>query len=136
MTGRRLCQRVLHAGDELKAVIGESHRRERGCSCRDGVGQGRARRKTHEWWMRPDIVAAGRAHGNDLSEDAVWGGVCERVCQRWRRIARESSVVKRRKRDEKWAAYEAGMIKPRVLEGHNGIIYASSHSGAGRQDLL
>ena len=31
----------------------------------------------------------------------------------------ESAPVKRRKRDGQWAAYEAGVTKPRDLEGHN-----------------
>ena len=50
--------------------------------------------------------------------EVLWSGECERVCQRWRRIVREGSLVQRRKREERWASYNAGVIKPRVLEGH------------------
>ena len=53
----------------------------------------------------------------NVSFEMLWGGVCARVCQRWRQIVRESTLVKRRKQDEKWMAYEAGLIKPRVLKG-------------------
>jgi hypothetical protein len=34
----------------------------------------------------------------------------------------ESAPVVRRKREGRWAAYESGEIKPRVLEGHNGPV--------------
>ena len=47
----------------------------------------------------------------------LWDGL-ERVCQRWKRIVRESYLVKRRKREERWEAYEAELITPDVLEGH------------------
>ena len=47
--------------------------------------------------------------------EALWNGVCERVCQRWERIVRDSTAVERRKRDGKWAAYEAGTIGPRII---------------------
>jgi len=53
-----------------------------------------------------------------LPFDVLWSGACKRVCQRWARLT-ESAPVKRRKRDGCWAAYEAGLIKPRELEGHN-----------------
>ena len=46
------------------------------------------------------------------------GGVCELVCQRWGRILRESALVKRHKQEGNWVAYEKGVIKPEVLEGH------------------
>jgi WD40 repeat protein len=48
----------------------------------------------------------------------LWSGVCDRVCLRWARLM-ESTPVQRRKRDGRWAAYEAGVIEPRELEGHN-----------------
>ena len=54
----------------------------------------------------------------------LWGGELERVCQRWRRIVKESSLVKRRKRDERWEAYEAQLITPRVLKGHTDEVFA------------
>jgi hypothetical protein len=44
----------------------------------------------------------------------LWNGVCERVCQRWARLA-ESAPLRRRKRDERWAAYAAGLITPHSL---------------------
>jgi WD40 repeat protein len=53
-----------------------------------------------------------------LPGDVLWGKVCERVCQRWARLM-ESALVKRCKRDGRWAAYEAGVIEPRELEGHD-----------------
>jgi WD40 repeat protein len=58
-----------------------------------------------------------------LPFEVLWGGVCERVCLRWARLI-ESAPVKRRKRDGRWAAYEAGVIKPRELEGHTECVYA------------
>ena len=62
-----------------------------------------------------------------VSVEMLWGGECERVCKRWRRIVGESSLVKRRKQAERWEAYAAGVIKPRVLDGH---------SRSGWQDIL
>ena len=56
--------------------------------------------------------------------EALWDGVCERVCRRWGRIARESILVTRRKQDERWVAYEAGIISPRRLEGHKAGVSA------------
>jgi WD40 repeat protein len=53
-----------------------------------------------------------------LPFEVLWSGACKRVCRRWARLT-ESAPVKRRKRDVRWAAYEAGVIKPRELEGHN-----------------
>ena len=50
--------------------------------------------------------------------EVLWDGVCERVCQRWRRIVMESTQVTRRKRDDRWAAYNARIIKPQRVEGH------------------
>ena len=37
---------------------------------------------------------------------------------------RESSLVKRRKREERWVAYEAMMIAPRELQGHANSVWA------------
>jgi WD40 repeat protein len=68
----------------------------------------------------------------------LWSGACERVCQRWARLMESASIV-RRKRDGRWTAYEAGVIKPRTLEGHtdnivlalaiglDGKVYSASH---------
>jgi hypothetical protein len=53
-----------------------------------------------------------------LPFEVLWSGACERVCLRWSRLM-ESAPVTRRKREGRWAAYEAGLIKPRDLEGHN-----------------
>jgi hypothetical protein len=36
----------------------------------------------------------------------------------------ESASIVRRKRDGRWAAYEAGAIKPRTLGGHTDTVYA------------
>jgi WD40 repeat protein len=53
----------------------------------------------------------------------LWSGACERVCQRWARLMESASIV-RRKQDGRWAAYEAGAIEPRRLEGHTGDVRA------------
>jgi len=58
-----------------------------------------------------------------LSFATLWSGACERVCQRWARLMASVSIV-RRKRDGRWAAYEAGTIKPRGFEGHTGNVWA------------
>ena len=42
----------------------------------------------------------------------------------WRRIVRESSLVKRRNQEGKWTAYEAGIINPRVLRERAHYVYA------------
>jgi WD40 repeat protein len=52
-----------------------------------------------------------------LPFEVLWSGVCECVCLRWARLT-ESASLKRRTRAGRWAAYEAGLIKPRELEGH------------------
>jgi WD40 repeat protein len=54
---------------------------------------------------------------------ALWSGACERVCQRWARLMESASIV-RRKREGRWAVYEAGTIKPRRLGGHMGTVLA------------
>jgi WD40 repeat protein len=53
----------------------------------------------------------------------LWSGACERVCQRWARLMESASIV-RRKREGRWAAYAAGSIKPRTMEGHTSTVYA------------
>jgi len=58
-----------------------------------------------------------------LPFEVLWSGVCERVCLQWARLAK-STPVQRRKRDGRWAAYEAGLIMPRDLEGHTGYVRA------------
>jgi hypothetical protein len=58
-----------------------------------------------------------------LPFEVLWSGACDHLCQRWARLM-ESAPVKRRKRDGRWAAYEAGVIKPRKLEGHTGYVRA------------
>jgi WD40 repeat protein len=45
----------------------------------------------------------------------LWSRVCERVCQRWARLAKCASL-RRRMRVGRWAAYKARVIKPRELE--------------------
>ena len=37
----------------------------------------------------------------------LWSGACERVCRRWKQLI-ESALIVRRKREKRWAAYEAG----------------------------
>ena len=61
---------------------------------------------------------------------------CERVCQRWRRIVRESSLVKRRKQDERYVGGVRG--RNNQASGTRGACQCcqSFYSGAGRQDLL
>jgi hypothetical protein len=50
--------------------------------------------------------------------ESVWrGGACERVCLRWVRLMK-SAPIERRKREGRWAAYDAGVIEPRELVGH------------------
>jgi WD40 repeat protein len=58
-----------------------------------------------------------------LPFEVMWSGECDRVCLRWARLM-ESAPVKRRKLDGRWAAYEAGVIKPRKLEGHTADVIA------------
>jgi len=53
----------------------------------------------------------------------LWRGALERVCKRWARLMQESTLAKR-KRDARWAAYEDGVIKPRVFSGHTKTIWA------------
>jgi hypothetical protein len=76
-----------------------------------------------------------------LPFEVLWSGVCERVCLQWARLT-ESASVKRRKRDGRWAAYEAGLIKPRELEDwqqiglrllcHRAKVHCSHPRGVGR----
>jgi hypothetical protein len=58
-----------------------------------------------------------------LPFEVLWSGVCERVCLRWARLMK-SAPVTRRKREGRWAAYEAGAIKPRELAGHTNPVCA------------
>jgi hypothetical protein len=53
----------------------------------------------------------------------LWNRGCERVCQRWAQLMQSAHIV-HRKRDGRWAAYEARGIKPQVLEGHTGDVNA------------
>jgi hypothetical protein len=50
-----------------------------------------------------------------LPFETLRGGACQRVCRRWARLM-ESTPVKRRMRDGRWAAYEDGVIEPHALE--------------------
>jgi WD40 repeat protein len=58
-----------------------------------------------------------------LSFATLWSGASERVCQRWARLMESASIV-RIKRHGRWAAYEAGVIKPRTVKGLTGDVYA------------
>jgi len=50
--------------------------------------------------------------------ESVWRGeACERVCLRWVRLMK-SAPIERRKREGRWAAYDAAVLKPRELVGH------------------
>jgi hypothetical protein len=53
----------------------------------------------------------------------LWSGACKRVCRRWNQLM-ESAPIVRRKREGRWAAYEAGVIQPRRLEGHTANVCA------------
>jgi hypothetical protein len=66
-----------------------------------------------------------------LPFEALWGGVCERVCLRWARLMK-SAPVTRRKREGRWAAYEAGA--ERACGTHKPC--PCSRSGTGWRDLL
>lgn len=60
----------------------------------------------------------------ELPVEVFWNGVGERVCRRWKRILRENLAIKRRKHEQRWKAYDAGIIKPRILNtGHAGTIW-------------
>jgi hypothetical protein len=65
-------------------------------------------------------------------------GACERVCQRWAKLM-ESSPVKQRIRDGRWAAYESGAIQARPLEGYGEHVWSlavgsNGHVYAGFKD--
>ena len=49
-------------------------------------------------------------------------GTCERVCTRWARLMESTSI--QREREGRWAAYEAGTIKPWALRGHTDTVWA------------
>jgi WD40 repeat protein len=77
-----------------------------------------------------------------LSSAPLWSGACERVCQRWARLMENASIV-RLKRNRRWAAYEAGVIKPRRLEGHTGAVWTLAvgldgkvYSGSGDKTIM
>jgi hypothetical protein len=59
-----------------------------------------------------------------LSFVTLWSGATERVSQRWARLMESASIVRRKRGNERWAAHEAGMIKPHRLEGHTSAVYA------------
>jgi WD40 repeat protein len=103
---------VLRRRRQSKAVRAEmaSARRELNALVKAPVSGGR---DPFEWLPDELIVMIMLM----LSFEVLWSGACERVCQRWARLM-ESAPVKRRKRDGRWAAYEAGLIEPRELDGH------------------
>lgn len=47
--------------------------------------------------------------------DALWGGKVERVCRRWRRIARSTHQRLHRHTARRWSAYESGSLTPMKL---------------------
>lgn len=53
---------------------------------------------------------------------ALWN-VLACVCRRWKRIVRNSPILKKRRKEERWTAYEKGEIEPRVLKGHTAAVY-------------
>jgi hypothetical protein len=70
-----------------------------------------------------------------LPFEVLWRGVCNSVCQRWARLM-ESAPVKWRKRDGRWAAYEAGLIKPRVYMGPKPHVERVTHLAVGQNGKL
>ena len=47
--------------------------------------------------------------------EALWHGVCAVVCQRWARLVK-SAPIQQHKRDGRWAAYAAGVIRPCTMQ--------------------
>jgi WD40 repeat protein len=58
-------------------------------------------------------------------------GACKRVCRRWNALI-ESAPIVRRRRDERWAALEAGAIKQHVVDGHTSAVVALAIGSDGR----
>jgi WD40 repeat protein len=54
----------------------------------------------------------------------LWGGVCERVCQRWARLVKSARVQRHMREEGRWAGYELELIQPRMLLGHTSDVYA------------
>ena len=70
-----------------------------------------------------------------LPFNMLWHRVCENVCQRWARLM-ESALVKHHKRDGRWAAYEAELIKPRVYMGPKPHVERVVHLAVGPNGKL
>jgi WD40 repeat protein len=55
-----------------------------------------------------------------LPWETLCSGACERVCLRWARLMESASIVRRK--HQRWAAYDARMMGPRMLEGRTGSV--------------
>jgi hypothetical protein len=68
-------------------------------------------RDPFEWLPDELLVVIMRA----LPAEMMW--VCERVCERWKRVIESGpTIIKMHKRNGRWAAYEMGEIEPQALE--------------------
>jgi uncharacterized membrane protein len=56
-----------------------------------------------------------------LPAEMMW--VCMRVCERWKRVMESAPVIKQLMHKGRWAEYEAGVMRPRALEGHKGWVF-------------
>jgi len=68
------------------------------------------------------------------------GSVCKRVCQRWAQLMESAPIVRHRRNDGRWAAYESGDITPHILNGHADAVWALAvdHDGkvySGSKDM-
>jgi hypothetical protein len=129
----QLATLVTHEA-ELDAVLSEAHQSElesaartkRVTAKREAV---RAEIKTAECELEVAVnapVSGGRDPTEWLPDELIvmimlmlpfatlWGDACKRVCCRWTRLM-ESAPIVRRKREGRWAAYEAGVIAPRAI---------------------
>eukprot|EP00035_Acanthoeca_spectabilis_P008893 m.159854 g.159854 ORF g.159854 m.159854 type:complete len:457 (-) comp14540_c0_seq1:156-1526(-) len=55
--------------------------------------------------------------------ESLWLGTVARVCRRWRDLAADPAVQRRKDRG-RWVAYANGWVPPKVLRGHTGQVRA------------
>jgi hypothetical protein len=67
-------------------------------------------RDPFEWLPDELLVVIMRA----LPADMMW--VCDRVCERWKRVIESGPILKMHKWNGRWAAYEMGEMEPQALE--------------------